>query len=202
MTNLGSPTNSLEKTVPQLWIMEDRGSTVKLSSRDEKIKSIFARTKPEDLKLMKWIEDLNHPLFHVSARFCEAFSRLSSVLFFLSLDSNKIEGNIPSDIANLIKLTLLDLPDNSFNGIVPSMLGHLPHLERLFLDKNKLDGIIPKSLGRAKKLGLLSLGENMLSGSIPDSLGDLPQLRQLFLYHNQLSGKIPASLGRCITLEK
>ncbi|KAH9319456.1 hypothetical protein KI387_021225, partial [Taxus chinensis] len=130
-----------------------------------------------------------------------SISRLSSTLLSFALASNKIEGNIPSDIGNLRNLTYLDLSENRINGTIPSTLSQLPNLERLFLGENNLSGTIPKSLGDAKKLGLLSLDENMLSGQIPHSLGNLRHLRKLHLAHNQLSGKIPVSLGSCITLE-
>ncbi|XP_057815506.2 putative leucine-rich repeat receptor-like serine/threonine-protein kinase At2g24130 isoform X2 [Cryptomeria japonica] len=131
-----------------------------------------------------------------------SISQLSSQISYLALDSNKIEGIIPSGIGNLTKLTMLNLSSNYFSGTIPSTLSKLSNLETLYLDKNNLYGRIPKSLGYAKRLGLLSLSGNMISGKIPESLGDLPQLRYLVLHHNQLSGKIPASLGRCITLEK
>ncbi|KAH9328670.1 hypothetical protein KI387_000778, partial [Taxus chinensis] len=129
-------------------------------------------------------------------------SQLSKILSNLFLESNKIEGNIPSGFGNLTALTWLNLHDNHFNGTIPSALGQLPNLERLSLARNNFYGTIPEKLGQAKRLGLLSLSENMLSGKIPDSLGNLTQLRYLLLDHNQLTGKIPASLGRCITLEQ
>ncbi|GLJ56305.1 hypothetical protein SUGI_1215690 [Cryptomeria japonica] len=131
-----------------------------------------------------------------------SISHLSSRLFSWTLDSNKIEGNIPNGIGNLTNLVILDLSNNHFSGSIPLALSHHPNLQKLFLDKNNLNGRIPESFGHAKRLGLLSLSENMISGEIPKSLGDLPQLRDLVLHHNQLSGRLPASLGRCITLEK
>ncbi|XP_057856072.2 putative leucine-rich repeat receptor-like serine/threonine-protein kinase At2g24130 [Cryptomeria japonica] len=147
------------------------------------------------------LEHLDFSLNYLTGILPSSISQLSSQLSNFQLESNKIEGNIPSSITNLTMLTWLVLSDNHFNGTIPSSLGQLPHLELLLLDRNNLYGSIPKSLGQAKTLGILSLSENMLSRNIPNSLGSLPQLRYLLLDHNQLSGKIPGSLGRCQTLE-
>ncbi|GLJ20686.1 hypothetical protein SUGI_0376850, partial [Cryptomeria japonica] len=148
------------------------------------------------------LEDLDLGSNILTGVLTTSVGRLSNSLYFLGLDSNEIEGNIPDEICNLTSLGTLYLSANRLNGTIPSTLGKLPNLELLFLGANNLQGKIPESFGQLKRLGLLELSENMLSGKIPDSFGNLPQLRRLYLDNNQLSGEIPASLGRCQTLEK
>lgn len=83
--------------------------------------------------------------------------RLSKSLYFLALNYNEIEGNIPEEIGNLTNLATITLEENPFNGTIPSTLTKLPNLERLFLDANNLQGKIPESFVKAKGLGVLSL---------------------------------------------
>eukprot|EP00253_Pinus_taeda_P031220 PITA_31220 len=101
----------------------------------------------------------------------------------------------------LANLTYLNLEWNIFNRSIPSTLGRLQKLVRLYLDKNKLRGSIPMEIGAIQRLGLLSLSQNNLSRKIPPSLGQLKQLRDLYLDQNKLSGSISPNIGDCLTLE-
>jgi Leucine-rich repeat (LRR) protein len=105
-----------------------------------------------------------------------SIGKLSADLSYLSLERNKIEGNIPPHISNLSSLTFLDLSGNLLNGNIPE-LGNLEKLERLFLSKNRLEGNIPDDFEQLLHLGLLDISRNMLSGKIPNSLAPLKQLR-------------------------
>ena len=59
-----------------------------------------------------------------------------------------------------------------------------------------MSGEIPTELGSLTSLKRLYLTQNMLSGAIPAALGDLTNLRQLYLNQNMLSGAIPVALGQ------
>ena len=62
-------------------------------------------------------------------------------------DSNKISGNIPSVLGNLINLEDIEMWINKFSGIIPSIIGNLHNLQYLDLSQNNFVGNIPSSLG-------------------------------------------------------
>ena len=68
------------------------------------------------------------------------------------------------------RVVILYLSENRLSGQVPSELGNLVDLERLWLNDNRLKGPIPRELGDLGNLGWLFLGGNQLSGCIPGSL--------------------------------
>ncbi|KAA3481047.1 putative LRR receptor-like serine/threonine-protein kinase [Gossypium australe] len=115
-------------------------------------------------------------------------------LLELQLRGNKIQGTIPSSIANASKLTLLDLADNSFTGPIPMKIGDLKALVEIDLSNNQLSGHIPDSIEDLKNLAYLSLAVNRLQGPIPQFLGLSVALEFLDLSRNNLSGVIPKSL--------
>ena len=79
-------------------------------------------------------------------------------------------------------------------GEIPSELGDLSNLTKLWLYRNRLTGEIPSDLGRLSNLTELWLENNQLTGEIPPELGGLSNLRRLYLAPNQLSGCIPEGL--------
>ena len=119
----------------------------------------------------------------------------------LSLSSNLLNGVIPTDLGNLTKLEKLWLYDNQLSGPIPADLGGLANLETLNLRTNQLNGLIPAELGNLAYLQYLGLHDNQLSGAIPAELGQLANLETLGLYANQLSGSIPVELGNLANLE-
>ena len=100
------------------------------------------------------------------------------------------------------RVTDLEFGDqnNGLTGAIPSSLGNLANLRRLWLSHNQLTGPIPFSFGRLTNLTVLALNNNQLSGSIPSALGNLTALGGLNLSHNQLTGQIPSSLGEVTSL--
>ena len=113
----------------------------------------------------------------------------------LSLDYNNLSGVIPSQLANLNHLLVLNLASNNLTGALPSSLGSYDNLIVLELQSNNLDGAIPSSLGDLDNLLIANLGSNKFSGSIPPQLGKISSLQQLYLNHNNLSGFVPSQLG-------
>lgn len=74
---------------------------------------------------------------------------------------------IPTEIASLNGLAMLNLSHNLFSNNIPLNVGNMSKLESLDLSFNRLSGHIPQSLTSIDSLGFLSLSHNNLSGKIP-----------------------------------
>ncbi len=119
----------------------------------------------------------------------------------LSLSGLELDGTVPSALAKLSGLELLELSENNLTGAIPTELGGLTRLGRLSLGQNRLTGSIPPSLGRLSNLYSLAVADNDLSGSIPSTLGSLSRLLYLSLGGNDLSGTVPSELGSLASLQ-
>ncbi|WJX37073.1 hypothetical protein P8452_24884 [Trifolium repens] len=109
----------------------------------------------------------------------------------ISLRSNLLGGNLPTDIASLLSLQYLYLQRNNFSGDIPTSLS--PQLVVLDLSYNSFSGRIPKSLQNLTGLNSLNLQNNSLSGTIPNL--NITKPGNLNLSYNNLSGPIPSSLS-------
>ncbi|KAF5750722.1 hypothetical protein HS088_TW03G01061 [Tripterygium wilfordii] len=111
-------------------------------------------------------------------------------LMILSLRSNFLNGNLPSDVLSLPSLQYVYLQHNNFSGAIPSSLS--PQLNLLDFSFNSLTGRIPATIQNLTLLSTLSLQNNALTGSIPN----LPALQGLNLSNNNLDGLIPLALQK------
>ncbi|KAL5573045.1 hypothetical protein UlMin_022642 [Ulmus minor] len=87
----------------------------------------------------------------------------------IDLSGNKLMGEIPGEITQLIGLVTLNLSRNNLSGQIPSWIGRLESLDALDLSNNKFSGVIPLSLSEVDRLNKLDLSSNNLSGKIPTS---------------------------------
>ncbi|KAL5572459.1 hypothetical protein UlMin_022056 [Ulmus minor] len=87
----------------------------------------------------------------------------------IDLSSNKLMGEIPEEITELIGLVTLNLSRNNLSGHIPFRIGRLKQLDALDLSNNKFSGVIPLSLSEVDRLSTLDLSSNNLSGKIPTS---------------------------------
>ncbi|XP_060960700.1 receptor-like protein EIX2, partial [Cannabis sativa] len=87
----------------------------------------------------------------------------------IDLSNNKLTGEIPTEITELVELVSLNLSRNSLSGEIPSKIGRLKLLDNLDLSNNRLSGQVPLSLSQVDRLGRLDLSNNNLSGKIPIS---------------------------------
>ncbi|XP_052181872.1 putative receptor-like protein kinase At3g47110 [Diospyros lotus] len=141
-----------------------------------------------------------------------------SLLEFLVIDNNPFNGTLPSSIGNLpsslgyfgasgcqlrgqipdgignLKVNLLVLSDNNLEGRIPTTIGRIDTLQRLYLGRNRMEGSIPDEACSLHSLGELYLHNNKLSGPIPSCIGNLGNLQVLFLDSNKLNSSIPKSL--------
>ncbi|CAM8891583.1 unnamed protein product [Rhodiola kirilowii] len=112
----------------------------------------------------------------------------------LSLRSNRLTGEIPSDFANLTSVRNIYLQSNELSGEFPNSLTKLPRLVRLDLSANKFSGSIPFAVNNLTKLTGLFLQNNGFSGQLPSI--DPPSLVDFSVANNSLNGSIPASLAK------
>jgi hypothetical protein len=93
----------------------------------------------------------------------------------LELRSRGLTGTVPSELGQLGQLHRLFLSDNQTSGTLPSELGLLTNLIDLNPDQNAISGTIPSEIGRlnAEGFGSLQLGDNSLSGSLPSEIWQL-----------------------------
>ena len=131
-------------------------------------------------------------------------SELASLsrLNILDLSSNELSGQIPSELASLSRLNILDLSSNELSGQIPSELGSILHLQGLDLYSNRLSGDIPPQLGNLQELTYISVQDNQLTGGIPPEFGQLAQVTWMYLSGNSLSGEIPLELGNIGSLSR
>ncbi|KAF8377205.1 hypothetical protein HHK36_030578 [Tetracentron sinense] len=142
-------------------------------------------------------------------------------LKYLSLEGNKIAGNIP--VSGCRSLEYLDLSSNNFSGDIP-FFGDCAALRHLDLSANKFSGDIGGGLSGCQHLSSLNLSSNQFSGKVPSfPTGGLqflllstnrlqgeiplqlfdacPTLLELDLSSNNLYGMVPSNLGSCSYLE-
>ncbi|KAL5572599.1 hypothetical protein UlMin_022196 [Ulmus minor] len=111
----------------------------------------------------------------------------------IDLSSNKLMGEIPEGITELVGLVALNLSRNNLSGQIPSEMGRLIWLDALDLSNNQLSGKIPSSFARLDRLPVLDLSNNNLSGKIPTST-QLQSFNATAYMGNQLCG---APLAKC-----
>lgn len=137
----------------------------------------------------------------------------------LNVENNGLRGMLPTSLAALTKLRVLNCRDNQLTGPIAEELtdsltslrklhlswnqltgplghvGHLRHLEVLDAAGNLLRGkLVGKGLETLSRLDILWLHYNRFTGPIPD-LSGMQELRQLSLFENLLTGFIPPGLG-------
>lgn len=92
------------------------------------------------------------------------------------------------------------LDSNHIQGTIPTEIGLLTHLASLSITNATLTGSIPTEMGNLSELRRLWLYDNELTGQIPQQLGNLEQLEVFEVHHNNVGGAMPQ--GICTTLEE
>ncbi len=72
------------------------------------------------------------------------------------------------------RVYMLILSDNKLSGSLPSSLANLTGLQIMEFKRNQLTGSIPSSYGTFPTIFGIDVGNNQLSGPLPNSLGNLP----------------------------
>ena len=113
----------------------------------------------------------------------------------LNLKNNNLNGELPTQIGNVNKLTYVDLSTNDLRGQLPDELGKIEPLIRLYLQNNKLEGELPLTFSQLVNLQSLYLYFNNITGVMPLEYEELKQLRYLDIGHLSLCGSIPEFIG-------
>ncbi|KAK2390941.1 putative inactive receptor kinase [Trifolium repens] len=108
----------------------------------------------------------------------------------LSLHSNGLVGDLPSNILSIPSLQFAHLQKNNFSGLIPSSVSL--KLTSLDISFNSFSGSIPPTYQNLRRLTWLYIQNNSISGTIPDF--NLPSLKYLNLSNNNLNGSIPNSI--------
>ncbi|PRQ58049.1 putative transferase [Rosa chinensis] len=119
-----------------------------------------------------------------------AMSKYKSTLGLLKivdLASNRLSGEIPSEIAQLSGLVSLNLSRNQLTGQITPEIGKLQSLDSLDISRNQIDGAIPTSLAQIDRLAYLDLAYNNLSSKIPTGT-QLQTFEAAFVGNPQLCG--------------
>ncbi|KAK3130640.1 hypothetical protein QOZ80_6BG0496020 [Eleusine coracana subsp. coracana] len=108
-------------------------------------------------------------------------------------ESNRFDGELPSDMRKLASLTYLSLAGNRITGSIPTSIKLLQKLTSLNVSGNHLSGAIPPgSVGLLPTLTTLDLSNNELAGGIPSDISSM--VNPLNLSSNKLTGEVPAAL--------
>lgn len=123
-----------------------------------------------------------------------------SFVYSLRLPGVDLVGPIPPDtIGRLTRLRVLSLRSNGLSGEIPSDFSNLTLLRSLYLQGNKLSGEFPTTVTRLTRLARLDLSYNNFTGSIPFSINNLTRLSGLFLENNRFSGNLPSITAKLVS---
>ncbi|KAJ9678529.1 hypothetical protein PVL29_020652 [Vitis rotundifolia] len=96
----------------------------------------------------------------------------------IDLSSNKLTGEIPKEVTDLLELVSLNFSRNNLTGLIPTTIGQLKSLDVLDLSQNQLIGEIPSSLSEIDHLStqLQSFNSSAYEGN--PTLCGLPLLKK------------------------
>ena len=108
-----------------------------------------------------------------------------------NMTTNRLEGSLPSEIAGLSHLEVLDLSSNGLEGELPVQIYEMQYLKKLYLRNCGFSGTISDEIAYFYPIEEMDLSENLLAGTLPSSMKAMVNLRELNLRDNQLSGSLP-----------
>jgi len=124
-----------------------------------------------------------------------------NLLTILLLESNNLNGQIPSEFSLLSNLEDIIFFDNKMSGPLPD-ISNLKGLKKFDVEKNSFVGPAFSSLSELLLLESYLLSDNELTGSIPEDIGKLTELKNFWIIDNKISGSIPKDISQAIKLEK
>ena len=95
----------------------------------------------------------------ISGKDCTLSRRSSFLIGFFTQAFNDLAGTIPTEIALLSSLQVLEFVETGLHGYIPTELGCLSNLEEFHIDLAHLSGDIPTQLGHLPSLALLEVSK-------------------------------------------
>ncbi|KAK4594708.1 hypothetical protein RGQ29_018418 [Quercus rubra] len=132
---------------------------------------------------------------HLNNMIPPCLGKFSDNLIDLNLQSNNLNGTVPTTFAKGCHLRSLKLNGNQLEGALPQSLVHCRNLEVLDFGNNKINGTFPCWLETLSKLCVLILRSNNFHGAIGNSKTKFlfPNLRIVDLSHNEFHGLLPTN---------
>ncbi|XP_017246616.2 receptor-like protein 7 [Daucus carota subsp. sativus] len=96
-----------------------------------------------------------------------SYQKVSNLITFVDLSSNKFTGKIPDSIESFRNLQSLNLSNNFLSGSIPKFTANLTALESFDISRNNLTGKIPPQLAGLGFLAYFDVSFNRLTGPIP-----------------------------------
>lgn len=156
--------------------------TLPLLTRFDLSDNQFSGKIPVDIGLSKTIGTLDKFTLSFLPRFID----------FFDLANNNLTGEIPLSVFNEY-IEKLYLGGNELEGQIPTEVGQLVNVVDLVLGGSKMDGILPPQLFTLPKLAVLKLHDSQFSGILVNSefamLADT--IQELWLRNNKFAGEIP-----------
>ena len=137
---------------------------------------------PTDATFQMWLQGIPNKSGVVNN--CAAPDRAVLVALYEATDGDNWTNNTH---------WLSNKPLNEWHGVTTDENEQVTHLE---LGENRLSGALPSSLGDLTHLERLWIGHNQLSGALPSSLVNLTALRDLRLENTQLCAPTDAGFQR------
>lgn len=88
------------------------------------------------------------------------YTTILSLVTSIDLSHNKLSGEIPKEMMNLLGLRFLSLSNNRLTGRIPENIGVLTELESVDLSMNNFIGVIPSTSSVLHFLSHLNLSYN------------------------------------------